>query len=288
MERKIPRSVLEDLADYCRGKEEDGRPSSDVLRDYLELMRRYADYFFQRPWPQTLEKDLGLSEEDVDFIVGAETFEEWGTRYTLACLRRNMSLEGFDGEGFDNDLKCIGRDLCVDCSVRDAMRLRKFVKESEEARRMVEEKVKSGEPSQIYLDWHRHLSDPETLRNEGFNRVELRLYEEMGGAEGKKCDVENIFWCPYEEEGLDLVERGRHAKEDIWCHLWWYDRHWNRSSIYSPAGVDMEWYHFDEPGIVDVASFGDVLKAIEDGRMGKIIEVHERYMKAKGYSKWAL
>jgi len=39
----------------------------------------------------------------------------------------------------------------------------------------------------------------------------------------------------------------------------------------------MKWYHYGEPSIIDVTSYEDVLKAIEDGRLKKIIEERERY-----------
>jgi hypothetical protein len=35
--------------------------------------------------------------------------------------------------------------------------------------------------------------------------------------------------------------------------------------------------HSDEPGIIDVTSYEDALKALEDGRMEKILEVYKKY-----------
>jgi hypothetical protein len=40
-------------------------------------------------------------------------------------------------------------------------------------------------------------------------------------------------------------------------------------------------YHFDEPSIIDVTSYEDVLKALEDGRMDKIANEYIKYNKEK-------
>jgi hypothetical protein len=41
----------------------------------------------------------------------------------------------------------------------------------------------------------------------------------------------------------------------------------------------LKWYHYGEASIIDVTSFDDIVKAIEDGRFDRIVEEHERYMK---------
>jgi hypothetical protein len=43
----------------------------------------------------------------------------------------------------------------------------------------------------------------------------------------------------------------------------------------------MKWYHYDETPIVDLADYDDVLRAIDDGRIIKVVEEHEAYMKEK-------
>jgi hypothetical protein len=50
----------------------------------------------------------------------------------------------------------------------------------------------------------------------------------------------------------------------------------------------MKWYHYGEPSIIDVTSYDDALKAREDGRLERIIQEHERYMKETGREIWAL
>lgn len=36
-------------------------------------------------------------------------------------------------------------------------------------------------------------------------------------------------------------------------------------------------YHFEEPSIIDVTSYEDVLKALEDGIMEKILKEYKKY-----------
>jgi len=39
----------------------------------------------------------------------------------------------------------------------------------------------------------------------------------------------------------------------------------------------MKWYHFGEPSIIDVTSYEDIIKAVEDGILEKIIEERKKY-----------
>jgi hypothetical protein len=54
-----------------------------------------------------------------------------------------------------------------------------------------------------------------------------------------------------------------------------YDYHWNGSLYSEPRPKDMKWYHFDEQKIVD-DRLRDVVKALEDGRMERIIKEYRR------------
>jgi hypothetical protein len=56
-----------------------------------------------------------------------------------------------------------------------------------------------------------------------------------------------------------------------------YDRHWNGSQMYTPSPSEAKWYHMGEPGLLDVTSRDDILKALEDGRMDKIVDEFRRY-----------
>jgi len=41
----------------------------------------------------------------------------------------------------------------------------------------------------------------------------------------------------------------------------------------------MKWYHFCEPRVVDVTDYDDIVKALDDGRMERIVKEYERYEK---------
>jgi hypothetical protein len=50
----------------------------------------------------------------------------------------------------------------------------------------------------------------------------------------------------------------------------------------------MGWYHYDEPPIIDATNYDDIIRAIGDGRIDKIIQEHERYMKETNSVIWTL
>jgi hypothetical protein len=114
---------------------------------------------------------------------------------------------------------------------------------------------------------------------------EWRLYNEAAGANDRKCNVINYFQCPYGEERHSLTTDGS-AAYALWQQVEWYDRHWNRPAT-EPQANDNKWYHFNGPPIINVESLDDILNALEDGRLDKIIQEHERYMKEKGREIWA-
>ena len=55
-----------------------------------------------------------------------------------------------------------------------------------------------------------------------------------------------------------------------------------------PSVEDAKWYHRDEPGIMDVTSFKGISKAMKDGRIDRIMEEHEKYMKETGRKDYEL
>jgi len=117
-------------------------------------------------------------------------------------------------------------------------------------------------------------------------KAELQLYDEMG-AQGRSCGVVNYFKCPYGEERDDLIKYGDIAFK-LWEHVEWYDRHWNGPDSFTPSEDEKKWYHWHEPSIIDVTDLDDIDKALDDGRMGKIIKEHKRYMKETGRELWAI
>jgi hypothetical protein len=103
-------------------------------------------------------------------------------------------------------------------------------------------------------------------------------------AEGKSCDVKNKYRCPYGEASEQLIEDGEFAKF-VWQEIAWYDTHWNPRHTHIRAQVEGKWYHFGEPSIIEVTSYDDVIKALEDGRVEHIMDEHEKYMDETGYER---
>ena len=67
----------------------------------------------------------------------------------------------------------------------------------------------------------------------------------------------------------------------VWQEIRRYDHHWNPDHTCIPAQVDMKWYHF-EASIIDVTSYDDVMKALDDGRFERVIAEHEKYTDETG------
>ena len=115
-------------------------------------------------------------------------------------------------------------------------------------------------------------------REDGMRKTEFRLYNETAGAKNCTCEIINYFRCPYGNERDQLTEAGYNAF-NLWEHVQWYDKHWNRSHSYTIFEPERKWFHWDEPGVIDVTNLEDIQQAINDGRLHKIITEHERYEK---------
>jgi len=129
--------------------------------------------------------------------------------------------------------------------------------------------------------WYEEVGEPQTSsfrKQDAMRQVEWRIYNELAEANNRTCEIMNYFHCPYGDAYRELLQDGYDAHW-LWEHIEWYDIHWNRSTSYTPAASDMKWYHYDEPAIIDVANYDDILNAIDDGRLDRIIDEHERYMK---------
>jgi hypothetical protein len=100
-------------------------------------------------------------------------------------------------------------------------------------------------------------------------------------------EVTNFFHCPYGDEWRKLVQHG-HDAYLLWQQITWYDHHWNGSPYSTPSRSEQRWYHLNEPPIIDVTSYDDIIRAIEDGRLDRIIDEHIRYMKETDREIWAL
>ncbi len=78
-EHKIPKEAARNLAEYCQKlSRETGKPAVEHFKEFLELMKKYADFFFNKPWPETLNKHINLEGfvgEDLEFIKGAKKLQ---------------------------------------------------------------------------------------------------------------------------------------------------------------------------------------------------------------------
>jgi hypothetical protein len=93
--RKIPRNAVEPLMQTCEWlSKEWEKPAKEIFKDFLELMNKYADYFFSKPWPEKYDyqEATTFTDEDIDFLL--ENEEGFADRCTTVCLKKNMYLEG--------------------------------------------------------------------------------------------------------------------------------------------------------------------------------------------------
>jgi hypothetical protein len=68
--RKIPRNAVEPLMQACEMLSgEWKKPAAEIFKAFLELMNRYAEYFFSDPWPEkySCEEATTFTDEDTDF-----------------------------------------------------------------------------------------------------------------------------------------------------------------------------------------------------------------------------
>ena len=138
--------------------------------------------------------------------------------------------------------------------------------------------------------WYKEAGEPyaSSFRKEdAMRQVEWRIYNELAEANNRTCETLNYFHCPYGDAWHQLLQDG-HDAHRLWQHIYWYDNHWNPSTSCTPAASNMKWYHYNEPAIIDVTSYDDILKAIDDGRLDRIIDEHTRYMKETDREIWAL
>ena len=172
-----------------------------------------------------------------------------------------------------------GKMICMDCIINLAQDAKREIDRFSDYWRM-----NLGEPAkQKHLEEIGERSRLSYLKEDAMHEVHYRLYKDV--AEDRTCGVINYFKCPYGEQRNSLTKDGSIVHE-IWQHIEWYHRHWNRDPTIKHPASEMKWYHFNEPPILDVTSFEDVLKALDDGRFNKITEEHERYMKETGAKIW--
>jgi len=177
----------------------------------------------------------------------------------------------------------LGRLLCSLCCINRAQESKKEIE-----RRQKYWQENGGEEAK--KKFYEECGEPRTSefwRRDAMREVERRLYNEISGPENRKCNVINYFQCPNGDERQTLTNDGCNVTT-FWQHIQWYDEHWNGSTSLTPSESQRKWYHTNEPPIIDVKSFDDIIKALNDGRIEKIILEHERYMKDTGAKAWNL
>jgi hypothetical protein len=176
-----------------------------------------------------------------------------------------------------------GKTICWSCAIHRAQDAKKELDRHDQ---YWQEHGGEAAKAQHYQE----LGEPyasDFQREDEIRHVEYRIYNELAEANNRTCEVLNYFHCPYGDERGQLLEDGDGANR-LWQHIYWYDIHWNRSISYTPGASDMKWYHFDEPSIIDVTNYDDIIRAIDDGRLDRIIDEHTRYMKETGCEIWNL
>jgi|SRR3990170_118928 len=80
-----------------------GASAAERFDRYLRLMNKYDYYFFSEEWPAKYNYDdaTTFNQKDLNFLHGIEEAatdkSESRERLDTICLRRNVSLEGFEG-----------------------------------------------------------------------------------------------------------------------------------------------------------------------------------------------
>lgn len=93
--KKIPRKAIEPLMRHCEWLSEGSeKTASEIFKEFLELMNKYADYFFTDPWPEKYdyEKATTFTDEDIEFLTEGKK-EEAAGRFRTMRLKKNINLE---------------------------------------------------------------------------------------------------------------------------------------------------------------------------------------------------
>ena len=282
--RKLPKAAVRQLIDYCLKKErQTGVSAAKQMKEYLLMMKKYVKYFFSEDWAEKIvNTGLCMGDDEWDFVFSTNGYWEMRERFIVACLRRNITLNEFCADRFDFDFKANGYLFCLGCVVNDATKLRDKILIFDLYQRENEAEVQSGEASESELETWAHNRKPENVRRDKMLDVELRLYEEIGRAEGKICTDKNRCRCPYKAKSTKLADCGGTAKK-IWELVEFYDEHWNGSLYSTPSAGERQFYHLDEPGFMDVTDYDDIITACSDGRMIKIKKEYGDYQKGIPY-----
>jgi hypothetical protein len=262
----IPKVAVIPLIKHCNKlAEKNGRSGLEIFEEYLTLIKKYSDYFFSEDQPVEPGFWSYSSKGDWNFAEAGKSRKEKAERFVVVCLK-------------DQEFGIGGKISCWGCQVSEAMDLREFLVKLEQAKRENEEEMKESEPSPCTVDMYRHYRRPEVVRMDKMKEVHLKFLEEFALTEGKSCTVKNKHFCPYGAMCEQLIKCGGETWA-LWEYVDWYDAHWNRNPSITPSRGEMKWYHGDEPSIIDVTDYDDIVKALDDGRMERIMKECERYEK---------
>jgi hypothetical protein len=213
-----------------------------------------------------------LTREECAFIFNSKSYEEELERFTVVLLKRNMSLEGLKTEYFEQEFGFYGRMFCGHCSVPAAMYLRDYIGKLERLNAWIK-KQRSLEPNDSYwMKLYDNSFSANASKSAKMARVQLGFLEIDGAAEGKFCAVHNKYLCPYGPKSGEFVKLGNMVRY-LWLLIEFYDRYWNNPKGCTKPLKEAKLNHIDKPSLIEVTSRDDILKALEDGRIDKIIEV---------------
>ncbi len=96
--RRIPRAALVSLIETCKFMSMfAGKPADELLKEYLNLMDKYAVYFFSEPWPENYEYKRATSFTEVDEAFLSTDKEGFEERFQAVLLKKNIHVNGFQG-----------------------------------------------------------------------------------------------------------------------------------------------------------------------------------------------
>lgn len=92
--KKIPRKAVERLMKHCEFlSKESERTAAEIFKAYLELMKKYADYFFSGPWPKKYDYEAATAFTDADLEFLSDGPEgEYAERFRTLLLKKNINL----------------------------------------------------------------------------------------------------------------------------------------------------------------------------------------------------
>jgi len=165
-----------------------------------------------------------------------------------------------------------GRNLCYDCAI-DLAR-----KASEDIKGCSWDDRGGKEAREKFYTTCPVWEVEEFRREDAMRETHLRLYNEAAGPNNRTCNVQNYFKCPYGQERDELIHRGRKAN-GLWRVVEYYHGHWNPHHSAIHPENQKKWYHQSDPGLINVTSLEDILKAEEDGRIRKVAKEKQEYDK---------